>query len=124
MNDYVFDTCFNPDVHENNVFLFLDHCLSYLSSPFYSGRDEDGYIATKAGLAGGLDPKAMGRYWQQHREHIRGRELQTSQRCVFMSSYIASYRDDLDGVFAVLDELADEANPALAVPDELQPTSS
>lgn len=120
MNDYVFNKCFNPDVQENNVFLFLDHCLSHLTSPFYSGRDEDGYIATKAGLPGGLDPKKMGHYWKQHREHIRGRELQTSQRCVFMSNYIASYRADLDGVFAVLDELADEVNPVSAIPGEIQ----
>lgn len=124
MNEYVFGTCFNPAIHENNVFLFLDHCLSHLSSPFYSGRDEDGYIATKAGLPGGLDPKEIGRYWRQHREHIRGRGCQTSQRCVFMPNYIASYRDDLNGVFTVLDELADEATPALAVLDELQSTSS
>ncbi len=108
MNDYVFGTCFNPDVHENNALLFLDHCLSHLSSSFFSGRDEEGYFATKAELPGGLDPKEMGSYWRQHREQIRERELQTSQRCVFTPNYIASYRDDLDGVFTVLDELADE----------------
>ena len=28
MNDYVFNICFNPDIHEDNVFHFLDHCLS------------------------------------------------------------------------------------------------
>ena len=115
MNDYVFGTCFNPYLHENNVFLFLDYCLSHLSSPFYSGRDETGYISTKAGLPGGLDPKEIGRYWRQHREHIRGRDFQTSQRSVFTLNYIASYSDDLGGVFAVLDESADEANPPLAV---------
>lgn len=119
MNEYVFGTCFNPEVHENNVFLFLDYCLSHLSSPFYSDSDADGYIATKAGLPGGLDPKQIGRYWRQHREHIRGLDCQISLRCVFTPNYIASYRDYLDSVFTVLDELADEATPALAVPDEL-----
>lgn len=108
MNEYVFGICFNPEIHESNVLLFLDHCLSHLSSPFYSGRDEDGYVATKAELPGGLDPKEMGRYWRQYRERIRGRELRTSGRCVFTPNYTAHYRDDLDGVFAVLDELADE----------------
>lgn len=124
MNDYVFGTCFNPDVHTNNVFLFLDHCLSHLSSPFYSGRDEDGYIATKAGLPGGLDPREMGRYWRQHREHIRGLDSQNIQRYVFTPNYIVSYRDDLNGVFTVLDELAEETPPAFAVTDEPQPTLS
>ena len=108
MNEYVFGICFKPETHENNVLLFLDHCLSHLSSPFYSGRDEDGFVATKAELPGGLDPKEMGRYWRQHREHIRGRELHTIERCVFTSNYTAFYRDDLNGVFAVLDEMAEE----------------
>lgn len=108
MNDYMFGTCFNPDIHENNVLLFLDHCLSHLSSSFFSGRDEDGYVATKAQLPGGLDPNAMGCYWRQHREHIRGRDLHASERCVFTPNYIAFYREDLNNVFVVLDELADE----------------
>lgn len=124
MNEYVFGTCFNPEVHENNALHFLDHCLSHLSNSFLSGGDEQGYSATRTELPGGLDPKEMGRYWRQHREQIRGRELETSQRCVFTPNYIASYRDDLKGVFAVLDELADEENRALAAPDELQPTSA
>lgn len=123
MNDYVFNTCFSPDVDENNVFLFLDYCLSNLSNSFYSSSETDGYVATKAELPGGLDAKAMGRFWKQHREHILGRRLETSQRCVFMSNYIASYRDDLDGVFTVLNELADEANPVLGISDEISPTS-
>jgi hypothetical protein len=38
MNDYVFGTCFNPEIHEENVLLFLDHCLSNLSNSFFSGR--------------------------------------------------------------------------------------
>jgi hypothetical protein len=116
MNDYVFSICFNPEIHESNVLLFLDHCLSHLSSSFFSGRDEDGYVATKANLPGGLDPKEMGRYWRQHREHIRGRDLHTIGRWVFRPNYTASYRDDLDGVLAVLDKLADEPSAHEAQP--------
>lgn len=116
MNDYMFNICFNPEIHQGNVLLFLDHCLSHLSSSFFSGRDEDGYVATKAELPGGLDPKEMGRYWRQHREHIRGRDLHASGRCVFTSNYTAFYRDDLDGVFTVLDELADELSAPEAEP--------
>jgi hypothetical protein len=108
MNDYLFGTCFNPEIRENNALLFLDHCLSNLSSSFFSGRDEDGYVATKAELPGGLDPKRMGQYWRQHREHIRGSDLHAREQYVFTPNYIASYRDDLDGVFTVLDELVDE----------------
>jgi len=109
MNEYVFGFCFSPSVNGDNVLLFIDYCLSQLSSPFYTGRDEEGYVATKSGLSGGLSPQAMGRYWLEHRDHIRGLGLQTSERCVFMPSYTAFYRDRLDGLFAVLDELAEEA---------------
>lgn len=106
MNRYIFDVCFNPEIQADNALLFLNHCLTHLTSPFYTGQDEDGYIATKEELPGGLDVKEMGRYWHQHRERIRGLDLHTTDRKVFTSSYIAFYRDELDGVFTVLDELA------------------
>jgi KAP family P-loop domain len=114
MNEYVFGFCFSPVVDGDNVLLFLDHCLAHLSSPFHTGRDEEGHVATKSGIPGGLDPKAMGRYWLSHRDHIRGLGLQDNGRCVFMPGYTAFYRDDLDGVFAVLDELAEEATTSPA----------
>jgi hypothetical protein len=117
MNEYVFGFCFSPVVDGDNVLLFLDHCLAHLSSPFHTGQDEEGYVATKSGLPGGLDPKAMGRYWLTHRDHIRGLGLQDSGRCVFLPSYTALYRDDLAGVFAVLDELAEEVAPATPAPN-------
>lgn len=109
MNEYVISVCFNPSIHEDNVFHFLDHCLSHLSNSFFSGRDEEGYFASKAELPGGLDPKEIGRYWSQHRELIRQRAMQFEERYVVTPNYIASYREDLAGIFAVLDGLADEA---------------
>jgi len=68
-----------------------------------------GYFASKAELPGGLDPKEMGRYWSQRRELIHQRILHVEEMRVVTSNYIASYREDLAGVFSVLDELADEA---------------
>jgi hypothetical protein len=115
MNEYVFGFCFSPDVGDN-VLLFIDHCLAHLSSPFHTGRDDEGYVATKSGLPGGLDPKAMGRYWLAHRDCIRGLNLQDSGRSVYTPNYTAFYGDDLDGVFAVLDELAEEVTSSPAAP--------
>ena len=117
MNEYIFGFCFSPAVSCDNVLLFLNHCLAHLSSPFDTGRDEEGFIATKSGLPGGLNSKAMGKFWLEHRAHIRGLELQHSGRCVYMPGYTAFYRDNLDGVFAVLDELAEEVASAKPVPD-------
>lgn len=124
MNEYVFGVCFNPDIHEDNIFLFLDHCLSHLSNSFFSGGDEEGYFASKAELPGGLDPKEMGRYWSQHRELILQRVLQVEERHVVTSNYIASYHEDLAGVFAVLDGLADEATAVEAESGKLLPNPS
>jgi hypothetical protein len=117
MNEYVFGFCFSPIVEGDNVLLFLDHCLAHLSSPFHTGLDEEGHVATKSGLPGGLDPKAMGRYWLTHRDHIRGLGLQDSARCVFLPNHTVFYRDNLAGVFAVLDELAEEVNPSTPDPN-------
>ncbi|NBQ70548.1 MAG: KAP P-loop protein, partial [Nitrosomonadaceae bacterium] len=114
MNDYVFGVCFNPEINEDNILLFLDHCLSHLSSSFFSGRDEDGFVATRTELPGGLNPHLMGRYWRKYRDLIRGRDLHASGRCVFTPNYTALYRDYLGSVFDVLDELAD----ALPEPDK------
>src|SRR3569832_838096 len=124
MNEYVFGFCFNPDINEDNVFHFLDHCLSHLSSPFFSGRDEVGYFASKTELPGGFAPMEMGRYWSQHREQIRERALHAGDRQVVTSNYIASYREDLTGVFAVLDGLVNEATAVKAESDKVPPNQS
>lgn len=109
MNEYIFDVCFNPDIHEDNVLHFLDYCLSRLSTSFLSDRDEDGYFASKSELLKGLDPNEMRKYWSRHRELILRRAKLNGDRQVITSNYIASYKEDLVGVFDVLDELTDEA---------------
>jgi hypothetical protein len=83
--------------------------LSHLSNSFFSGGDEEGYFATKAELPGSLAAVDMGRYWEQHREYIRQRVIGIEDRYVVTGNYVASYRDDLAGVFTVLDELASDA---------------
>lgn len=124
MNEYIFGVCFNPDSHEDNVLHFLDHCLSHLSSSFLSGESESGYFANKSEIPGGLDPIEMGLYWRRHRDHIRQRQLHISERCVFTPNYIASYRNYLQMLFAVLDVMADEANAVDMESDKLPPSPS
>lgn len=109
MNDYVFNVCFNPDTYEDNALHFLDYCLSRLSSSFFSDRDEEGYFASKTELQKGFDPNMMGMYWSKHHEFIRQRAQLVEERNVATPNYIASYREHLDGVFAVLDEIAEDA---------------
>ena len=103
MNDYIFGVCFNPDLRDDNIYQFLDYCLANLSSGFFT--DEDGYIATRASLPGGLDPARMAIYWQTHRALILDRNPTAEDRRVVTANYIASYREDLQSVIAVLDDL-------------------
>tara|TARA_R110002124_G_C8958248_1_gene513834 strand:- start:566 stop:3490 length:2925 start_codon:yes stop_codon:yes gene_type:complete len=105
MNDYVFDICFNPNINENNFLFFLDHCLSLLSSDFFSDRDEVTYVPSIDEISKGFDSIKVGQYWSQHRDFIRQKVPLFQERRVVTSNYIASYRDDLSGVFSVLDEL-------------------
>lgn len=116
MNDYFFNICFNPLNDEENAFLFLDHCLSNLSNPFFSGNNEDTFKATSSEMPGGLDSKAMGEYWHSHRNYFHSLNLQNSGRIVFTSTYVAEYSKHLHSVFQVLDQFADSLNQPQANP--------
>lgn len=109
MNEYVFDVCFNPDISDQNIFHFLDHCLSHLTNSFFSAEEEDGRLVSNAEIAGGLDPVAMGRYWRRHGEFICQLAIEEEERQVVTNNYTASYRQHLPGVFTVLQGMAEEA---------------
>lgn len=104
MNEYIFGVCFNPLLRDDNIYRFLDYCLANLTSGFFT--DEDGYIATEAGLTGGLDPIHMAVYWQTHRALILHGDPAADDRRVVTANYIASYREHLQSVIAVLDDLS------------------
>ncbi|MFL6968768.1 P-loop NTPase fold protein [Pseudomonas alvandae] len=109
MGEYLFSFCFNPEINEDYIFYFIDYCLANLNNSFLFTLEEGGYVASKTGLTKGLDPKTIGRYWIKHREFILKKTASIENRYVATSNYIASYSEDLKGVFSVLDELADEA---------------
>ena len=111
MNEYMFKTCFNPDINEDNAIHFLDHCLAHLSSTFFSdsGTDKNEYVATPEGLSGSLDRIEMANYWRKYRQTILRMNLEFRQRSVYTSNYIASYNEDLPGVFTALATLAEQA---------------
>lgn len=112
MNAYVFGVCFNPTISGDNVLHFLDHCLTHLSRSFYTDREVDGFFATKSELVGGFDPVEMGLYWRRYRTFVREYATRFQDREVRTPNYIAYYRNDLDGVFDVLDEMADATTVA------------
>ena len=111
MNEYMFKTCFNPEINKDNAIHFLDHCLAHLSSTFFSdsGTDKNEYVATPEGLSGSLDRIEMANFWRKYRQTILRMNLESRNRSVYTSNYVASYKDDLKGVFEALDTLAEQA---------------
>jgi hypothetical protein len=106
MNDYVLNTCFNPEIDNDNALLFLDFCLTHLTLD----HSRDRWIPVKVNVVGGLDPRAVGCYWQTHRAQIYSRDFQKWTRCVSTLNYDTRYCDYLDAVFQVLDDLVEEVN--------------
>ena len=110
MNEYMFKTCFNPEINEENAIHFLDHCLAHLSSTFFSdiSTDKTEYVATPESLSGSLDRFEMANYWRKYRQAILSMDLESRNRSVYTSNYIASYKEDLPSVFRALDILANQ----------------
>lgn len=105
MNKYIFDFCFNPLIQEENVLIFSDYCLSNLSNTFWIDQNEEGYIPTESGLASGLDPMRLKKYWIKFRDKIIEVTSKEPRREVITMHYIATYEEDLPKVFSVLDNM-------------------
>ncbi|WEJ04734.1 KAP family NTPase [Pseudomonas sp. FJ2-5-13] len=112
MDRYIFGFCFNPNIDENNAHHFLNHCLSHLTNSYFEGIPGDGFVASKDGLIGHFDIESIARYWREHGAFVRAKAEEIPNREVVMSNYIATYAEDLDGVFKVLDEIVNEREPA------------
>ncbi|GAB6142422.1 hypothetical protein JCM14076_31520 [Methylosoma difficile] len=106
MNQYLFDICFNPSVSEDNIYHFADHCLRNLSSGFWAGYEEEGYVATETGLASGLDTAKLKNYWAEFGHLIKEKNLPSMDRRVVTWNYTATYTKHLPKVFDLLDKMA------------------
>jgi len=108
MNKYIFDVCFNPTVCKENIYHFADHCLRNLNSSYFGAdHGEDGYAATQAGLAIGLNPEQLKQYWKEFGQIIKEQNLISEDRRVVTSNYTATYSKHLPKVFEVLDSMVD-----------------
>lgn len=107
MNEYIFNVCFNPNICEDNVFYFLDHCLLHFERTYR--RDEVEYLPTQTSLSGTLDSNEISKYWQDHREFIISKNFTNIDQQVMASNYIATYSEDLQSVFDVLDEMIEQS---------------
>lgn len=109
MNDYLFEICFNSEIKEQNVEYFLDYCLCKFISGFWSGSNEEGYHPTPQSLAAELDTSKLVDYWAKNGKVIKERDFVTSEKRVVTYNYVATYEEDLVGVFDVLDQMLSES---------------
>ncbi len=112
MDSYIFGFCFNPNIVESNAHHFLDYCLTKLTNSYFEGIPGDGFVASKGGLIGHFDIESIAWYWREHGVFIRAKAEKTPNRKVVTSNYVATYAEDLDGVFKLLDDIVNEREPA------------
>jgi len=105
MNRYLFDICFNPNVCEDNIYHFVDHCLRNLSRGYWAGYSEEEYVASVASLASGLDQVKLKEYWAEFGHRIKEKNLPSLDRQVVTLNYKATYTEDLPKVFDALDKM-------------------
>lgn len=112
MDRYIFGFCFNPNIDENNAYHFLDYCLTNLTNSYFEGIPSDGFVVSKDGLIGHFDIESIAWYWKEHGAFVRAKAEEIPNRKVVTSNYIATYAEDLDGVFIVLNEIVNERESA------------
>lgn len=110
ISDYAFNFCFNPNLDQGNIILFLDQCLAHLSNSFFAYGGDEGYVPIKEEISGGLCNGALSRYWAANKEQIVQVAIENKERKVFTHNYTAFYKDDLERVFTVLNEIEIEYN--------------
>lgn len=109
MNDYLFGICFEPGDENQGYKYFLDYLLIGFESTF--GRSSGGdHIPTIEGFTKVLNRKRLAEYWTKHQNAIRAMKLNHTDKTVYSANYIATYREDLQSVYDVLDQLVAAGN--------------
>jgi hypothetical protein len=104
MTAYLFDVCFSPSGGQNNFEHFVDYLLINLAHTF---GNEDGlpYKPHVNEFTKVLDRARLAQYWKTNSATIMALDLPDKEKAVVTGNYIASYKEDLRGTYAVLDEL-------------------
>ncbi|MCX7156775.1 MAG: hypothetical protein NTW45_10090 [Rhodocyclales bacterium] len=104
VNNYLFGLCFNPNVSLENFERFVDYLLMLFEHTF--GLD-DGvrYVPSVAVFTKVLEEERLKEYWMTHKAAIQALSLRAKKKDVRTFNYVATYEDDLDAVYRVLDQL-------------------
>ncbi|TSC59895.1 MAG: KAP P-loop [Parcubacteria group bacterium LiPW_15] len=102
MNDYLFETCFNPNTNMQNYQIFLDYLLINFASTFAS-VDGRAFVANIGEFTKVIDKKRLADYWKANGVAIKALNLPEQGKVVITDNYAATYSEDLPKVYAVLD---------------------
>jgi hypothetical protein len=102
MTDYIFNVCFNPSICEENILHFADYCLLNFERTYRGVEIE--YLPNQRSLAEGLDFSDMCKYWLDHKTLILSKNLTSMERRVISSNYTATYNQNLQSVFDILNQ--------------------
>ena len=105
MNEYLFGICFEPGDDRQGYKYFLDYLLIGFESTF--GRSSVAeHIPTIEGFTKVLNKHRLAQYWTKHQNAVRAMKLERTDKTVFSANYTATYKEDLQSVYDVLDRLA------------------
>lgn len=108
MNDYLFDTCFSPELGKNNFLHFLDFLIRQLERDFF----EEGRSPTYTfAITHALDAARVKNYWNSFKNDLREMSAKHADRLVITSNFSVTYSYALDIIFVALERL-DEMNAA------------
>lgn len=106
INDYLFGFCFNPQQDEKNYRHFMDYLLINFSYSIKFGDLE--YIPHINEFTKILNKEYLANYWKEHGDIIKSRDFQSENKRVFTGNYVATYSEDLNTTFKILDEIIKE----------------
>ncbi|WP_244918677.1 KAP family P-loop NTPase fold protein [Paenibacillus dendritiformis] len=101
INNYLFNTCFNPQLHEKGFDYFLYYLFSNFETTFGHTKHR---VPRLEGFLKVLDKERMKRYWIEHGDRIKGRQWNGDDKLISGEDE-ASYTRYLEETYKVLDEL-------------------
>jgi hypothetical protein len=120
INDYLFNKCFNPKISSKNYEHFIDYLLINFAYAFSAGGIKREYVPSINEFIKVLDKERIIAYWKTNKDDAKKYFLGITKD-VFTPSYHASYKDNLNEVYKILDAVVDEADKSVAsaLPSEI-----
>ncbi|WP_019910300.1 P-loop NTPase fold protein [Paenibacillus sp. HW567] len=101
VNNYLFDTCFNPEINKNGFDYFLYYLFLNFETTFGQFKNR---VASLEGFSKVLDKDQIKNYWREHNESIKMRQINWKDKPI-ISEYETLYVSNIEDTYEVLDGL-------------------